>query len=424
MPNKTLDRAISIARSNREVIKTRNAIWKAFLGQKCSKAKAKGIKIALLNAPCHGFGDVIFARKIASYLRQWYTAEVQIFTTLPDAHIKLGAERSEIIAAKNAPKPQCRIFKGLEFDHMDDMYDLFLIAPAVATYAPKISDIIRKFKYATKTNVFSFSEYNSATANIDFRTGIGGKRLGMLFTKPPRTSKIPGLKNPYSMLYIASDEHISNATGCYRGFMEMIAKKYYKAHKKLDIVVPKWIAEEIHKGIVKNIIEYYPNIIAKTKEEERSIVKGKGNTLTIRGDIYPLSNTRMFSLIKYSLKDILVTGDQSITDVLSCCSDKNIFYQIAEWKENFAMHLAKLLPNKYLLSKKTSCGTVKAIRYRSDYTKFMRDWDFRIRGREAMDALVLSVIAIRDKSEFKKLSELISGKRTMKTLRESILKLN
>lgn len=420
MSRVVLKQAIKIARSNNEIIKARNSIWKAFLEQKCNKAKSKGVKIALLNAPCHGFGDVIFARKLTSYLNQWYNCDVKIFTTLPDAHIKLGANKDDIYKVKKTTKQQCRIFRNLDFIRMNEKFDLFLIAPAVATYSPKISDIIKKFKYATKTNVFSFSEYNSTTANIDFRTGIGGKRLGMLFTKPPRTSKIRELKNPYVMLYIAGNEYISNATRCYRSFMEMITKKYHKTHKKLDIVVPKWIAEEINKNTVKNIREYYPTILVKTKQEKTTIIEGKGNILTIRGDIYPLNNTKMFSLIKYSLKDILVTGDQSITDVLSCCSDKNIFYQIAEWKENFAMHLAKLLPNKYLLSKKTSCGTIKAIRYKSNYTKFMREWDFRIKGRPFIDALVLSVVAIRDVPEFKKLSDAINNKRTMKTLRESL----
>ena len=34
--------------------------------------------------------------------------------------------------------------------------------------------------------------------------------------------------------------------------------------------------------------------------------------------------------MKDSVEDILVTGDQSLTDVLSCCkSNKNVWYQIA-----------------------------------------------------------------------------------------------
>lgn len=420
-----LDKSIRLIKSSINTNKARNAIWKSFMGEKCSKNKAKGIKIALLNAPCHGFGDVIFARKLALYLKEWYNAEVKIFTTLPDAHIKLGAKKEELIKAKNIKYSQCRIFKKLEFSGTNKKYDLYFIAPAVSTYAPKLSDIIKNFKYATKTNVFSFSEYNSATSGIDFRTGIGGKRLGMLFTKPPPTKRLSVIKNPYVMLYIASEEHISNARVCYKGFMEMVAKKYHKKHKKIDIVVPTWITEEVSIKILKNITQYYPRIILKTKDDIQELTKnGKEgeNTLTIRGDIYPLDNKKMFSLIKYSLQDILVTGDQSITDVLSCCSDKNIFYQIAEWKQNFAKHLAELLPNKYLLSKKTSCGTIKAIKYRSNYKKFIQNWDFRKSGKEVIDALVLSVIAIKNDKDFKKLAEIINNKRTIKSLKNEIRK--
>ena len=36
-----------------------------------------------------------------------------------------------------------------------------------------------------------------------------------------------------------------------------------------------------------------------------------------------------------------------------------------------------MLPNKYLLSKKTSCGTLQAIKYDSDYRKFLERYDFR-----------------------------------------------
>ena len=89
-----------------------------------------------------------------------------------------------------------------------------------------------------------------------------------------------------------------------------------------------------------------------------------------------------------SVNDILVTGDQSITDALSCCSTKNIFYQIAPWKQTFGRNLAKYMPNQYLKSCKTSCGTLKAIKYNSNYNKFVKDWDFRKLAKPKMDAII------------------------------------
>ena len=117
-----------------------------------------------------------------------------------------------------------------------------------------------------------------------------------------------------------------------------------------------------------------------------------GNTLTLRLDVLPVNNKRMFSLMKYSLDDILLTGDQSITDCLSCCSKKNIFYQIASWKEGFAKELAKEMPNAYLKSKKTSCGSLKAISYRSNYSKFVKKWDFRILAKPKLDAIMMYAV--------------------------------
>jgi hypothetical protein len=89
-----------------------------------------------------------------------------------------------------------------------------------------------------------------------------------------------------------------------------------------------------------------------------------------------------------SVEDILLTGDQSITDALSCCSSKNIFYQIARWKRMFGKGLAKYMPNQYLKSYKTSCGTLKAIDYHSNYKKFVKDWDFRTLAKPKMDAII------------------------------------
>ena len=53
------------------------------------------------------------------------------------------------------------------------------------------------------------------------------------------------------------------------------------------------------------------------------------------------------SLMKNSIKDILVTGDQSLTDIISCCRGKQVWYQIAPWKHGLARNLEKHLPNKY-----------------------------------------------------------------------------
>ena len=52
-----------------------------------------------------------------------------------------------------------------------------------------------------------------------------------------------------------------------------------------------------------------------------------------RGDILPVKRDLFISLVKYSIEDILLTGDQSITDAISyCTSQKNIWYQVFFFK--------------------------------------------------------------------------------------------
>ena len=381
-------------------LQTKNALIKPYMGKKCGTV-CKSLKIALLNAPCYGFGDVIFAQKLAKYLREWYKCKVDIFTTQPDAHIKLGENPKNLVKPVGLPKgkAQCSTFSSLKFPDKDKKYDLYFVAPLVADFKVNVNDVKKAFSNATKENVFFFSEYNSPTTDFDFPTGVGGKRCGIFLVKPPQVKKVAGLKNPYAMFYIASDEHIPNARGCYTSFIEMVSKKYHKKHKKLDIVGPEWVDEDLDgkhfDSFVKKIGKYYPHIVLKTKKETEHLTESGGNTLTLRLDVLPVDNKKMFSLMKYSLDDILLTGDQSITDVLSCCSKKNIFYQIASWKESFARELAKEMPNTYLKSKKTSCGTLKAISYNSNYSKFVKKWDFRIRAKPKMDAVVLAALEMR-----------------------------
>ena len=141
------------------------------------------------------------------------------------------------------------------------------------------------------------------------------------------------------------------------------------------------------------------------------------NILTFRVDILPVSNKDMFGLMEHSVKDILLTGDQSITDALSCCSSKNIFYQIAPWKITFGHELAKHLPNKFLKSIKTSCGTLKAIRYNSNYKNFIKNWDFRILAKPKMDAIMKFANYQKDnRKDIEELQSIIVNSRTMKTI--------
>ena len=66
--------------------------------------------------------------------------------------------------------------------------------------------------------------------------------------------------------------------------------------------------------------------------------------LTIRFDILPKPRPDFMSIIKYSVEDVLLTGDQSITDAFSCCSNKRIWYQIVPGKQILLIICLKKFP--------------------------------------------------------------------------------
>ena len=207
----------------------------------------------------------------------------------------------------------------------------------------------------------------------------------------------------------------------------MVTKKYYKKHKKFDIVIPSWFSDMNMKRFLKSkVSKYYPNIIIKEKNGDKIILfedDEKDNTLTFRCDIFPVPNKLMIQIMRNSVNDILLTGDQSITDALSCCDTKNIFYQIAPWKSDLGRQLAKEMPNKYLKSVKTSCGTLNAIRYKSKYTKFVRDWDFRTRSKDKLDAIILSAIALKNDKDISSLEKIVSSSKTVSVIKKRLKKM-
>lgn len=54
-----------------------------------------------------------------------------------------------------------------------------------------------------------------------------------------------------------------------------------------------------------------------------------------------------------------------------------IYFIKLVWKNDFVKNLAKYMPNVYLHKVTTSCGTLDAIKYDSNYSDFVKEWDFR-----------------------------------------------
>ena len=404
------------------------------------------IKILILNIPCNGFGDIVFAIKISNYLREWYNVKLTIASTNTENFIKIGENPNNLVRlisnnSQTQTNLECKQFKNLTFEKKIDVHDLIFVAPVPSEKDNNIYDVKKLIKYANKFNTYFFSEYNYG-ANYDFPTGIGGggTRYGLLLNNidSKNLKRIEGIDNEYAVVYIS--DNMVRAETCLLSFIEMISKKY-SANKNFDIIVPNWVIEDcieydgkwekrqkcqnLKNIMIKLLSKYYSNIDIIGKDKVRkSILIDKvnkvNNLITLRGDIYPVKNEQMLGLIKYSVKDILLTGDQSITDALSCCDNKNIFYQIAPWKESFGKDLAYKLSNKYLLKKSTSCGTLKALKYNGNYKEFINDWDFRKLAKSKMDAILMYSKTRKSSKIIKYLESLIFHTRNLSSLKKKI----
>jgi hypothetical protein len=348
---------------------------------------AKNLSVLIVNLPCNGFGDIVFAMKFSNILRKWYGCDVNILTPQKDGFVSLGENPNNVYQLQGKSKSlQCRRLSKLTPNKKVPKADIIFVAPLQADFDPTISDIQKLLPYATKFNTFFLSEYNdSLRKKIDFHTGIGKNRYGLLFTDIKDSSPLPELKYPYAVVYIQSS--FGNYRQCLYNFIKMVSLKYKK--NNFELVLPNWVTQSMTRHIFKIVYPHFRKVFIKTKEDSVELEgnPNEKNTLYLRLDIFPLPNKKMVDLMSHSVKDILVTGDQSITDALSCCVDKNIFYQIAPWKKDFAKNLVKEMPNKWLSASKTACGGLESISYRSDYRQFKKDWDFRKRAKPYMDGI-------------------------------------
>jgi hypothetical protein len=381
-----------------------------------NKKNIKPISILILNAPCYGFGDVIFAYKLKRYLVKWYPfATIKIASTKTDNFLSIGEDPNSLIQLFSVSKEmQCRRFarlfnltddkniKNIKNDE-NDKFDLIFVAPLQADYDPSYKDIKNLIPYSNEMNTYFFSEYNDISSkDIDFHTGIGRGKYGLLFEKIPSSIlnnksflKSKELKKGnFAVCYIANT--IVNMRQCYQSFFEMVSKKYMS--EKFSIIIPPSLISDIIESqtSLKKLYKYFSTIVLVMKDGDtifEDLNSSNKNVLYIRADILPIKNTEMLSLIYNSVTDILVTGDQSITDVLSCCPKKNIWYQIAPWKNSFGRQLGLHMPQKYYKRKKTSCGTMTAIGLKSDYREFVKKYDFRKLAKPKLNRIINMAIS-------------------------------
>ena len=389
--------------------------WKLYEKNKLKPEHYKDISIGLFNTPCGGFGDIIVCKTFYDYLREWYpTAKISICTTAPQKYKDLGIDGNiyKLYSLDGNDENECIDYDNLVLKKKVK-FDIMITIPIInKTF--EINQFKKLINYANVFNTFSVSEYNGEYPPYTFPIGVGEGNLGLLFNNF-KWKQQNIISKPYAMVYIQpSPEWGVHSKTCFLSFIEMICKKYSKQHSKFQVVIPSWINEEVFENdtfrrkIIKVIKKYYDSIyfideadcsgvqsrdLCTVDHADHCPIYGKKNStskITFRADILPQKRDIFISLMKDSVRDILVTGDQSLTDILSCCKKKRVWYQIAPWKKGLANNLSEHLPNKYYSTFKTSCGTLKSVNTDIEWRDFMKKYDFRVNGKKRMDSILIA----------------------------------
>ena len=401
------------------------------------KQSLKGFKIAIVSVPCGGYGDIVFAIKLFHYCKKWYkNANIKIITNFPDMFKTLGIQSKNIIKVKNKGAESLHCSFSEKFIHKSipksfQNPDIILSMLDGTEYEElRIKSMKNILKSSNRFNTYYTTEYNVSNnnyKNVRLPTGVGQKNLGLLLQKRKKYKKIKSIKHPYLVAYIAGNISdggvVDDALKCLGYFINR-SLKHVKS-KIVEVIIPKHIGKEIKEnlfdGNIHNFTSKIPDkfkiIRLKTKEENILLTEDddqKGKTLILNATILPLPREKMMGLYQHSLKNILVTGDQSITDVLTCCPDKLIWYQIAEWKRLFAQGLAKDIPFKAFKSTMKACG--KKSYKKPSYKKLLKENDFRIKGKLRLDKIINYVATANKNEDIQEFEDIVMHSKTKKSV--------
>ena len=347
--------------------------------------KAK-IKLIIISLAMGGFGDLIFNYKLHRYITSNFKGiEVKVVCGKGDKeNFKKLSDGMEFILFHE--KKNKSVFAGYDKFKFkrDPKYDLMLVCPCPLEYfknprnEPKgkntdkleshIYNLFNDKSNIDKNRMVFISEYNAPIVkrknyittgipNVNIKNPNSKQPVGIMIdkykyskTKENQILKKYDLKKgKYAFVWI-SDVGGDTEGECLESFLGMIYKKYknkFSRNNKLDVLLPRL---------------FY--VYKEQYEEEYEI-------LNIRY-IFPVPHEEIKPIIKFSVKDILVTGDQSLSDVISCCPSKILWYQIASWKKMLSINLSRILGSNYISRSSTSCGSIRSIEFNRDALREIR----------------------------------------------------
>jgi len=405
--------------------------WKTNLERKVTVSKRLGnkLRIALVCHPCYGFGDIVFALKMYNFMKEWYNIDCTMITTKPEPFLKNGLKNVYCLKTPGSKTYiECENLKTMKIYNIDRKgrptvranlkheFDLIMVTPWIGTDYEPNKNIVKNFlPYANKFNTILFSEYNAPEpSKYDFPTGIGKGLVGLLVTRF-KFEKTISIKNPYLMVHLTNDDRV-DVTRCFANFIKLMCKKYHKRYNKLDVIIPKHILND--KQGLQRLFDYikkrgyYENVVIKTDSSNNTSKNVKTSTLTLRADIGPLPYAKYTGLFKNCLPDVLITGDQSVTDIISCCKNYNIYYQIMPWKTNFAKNLAIALGKDFIRKVSSSCGLEKfSIRTRLNLKNVAKNYSFEKLGKPKLDAILAFALELRRNKGLQRFIDIVMSSR-------------
>ena len=397
-------------------------------------------KITLFCLSCYGFGDIIFCLKIFYYIKKWYNITPTIITSNPVPFIKNGIRMSNLLGSKIPGKKydECdnytkmKVYKidkaGKFLKQIKTNFDLIFVTPWIGSdYKVKYSGMKSLFPYSTRFNTFIFSEYNPENPYLyDFPTGIGKNLLGIFITKITKTKRI--YANPYIMVHVTEDANV-NVGKCFNNFIKLMAKKYHNKHKHLDVILPKHVINDDQDSInklIKYIIDkgWYDKVeIIETKEQAKNQQLNSEKILRLRIDAGFKPLKEFVGLYNYCLPDVLITGDQSLSDILSCCKKFNIYYQIMPWKANLAKNLAKVTKLNYLNKLSSSCGLEKMPSpLKNKLQNVIKNYNFKNLAKSKLDLIIKNAGNLKNK-EIQKYIDIVLHSKKKSLIKKKLKKL-
>ena len=118
---------------------------------------AKKLRIALINVPCGGYGDIIVCQTLYEYLRKWYPQhDIIICTTTPIKFKDLGINTRGYIKIGVHGDDECELYNLMYFKNKPKQFDIMICVPII-NYSLNINQFKKLIPYANLFNTFSVS---------------------------------------------------------------------------------------------------------------------------------------------------------------------------------------------------------------------------------------------------------------------------